>query len=293
MPRYLAYLLGVMFMLLAGGGSALLAQSASLTALDVTATIGTSTVVPIETTHSHESDGYSFGILHRSVDLTVDSVGLGAAIIAMQGVEASVPSFFDVNLSPTLPTLAPVATGGFTVGLFFDFTLTPTATRLPIGADQELLLVTYSVALTASAGVVDLEFSGAMGSPNVEIIAALSVPTATPGQPDPVEVIPTTIDGVLTIANAPFLRGDLNDSGHYSLIDGITLLYRMFGLQAAGTCADAEDMNDDGTINLVDPLDFFSYLFAGGSPPPAPFVACGDDATPLTTLGCASSGSCP
>ena len=119
-------------------GGSLDAQTASLTASDVTATIATTTSIPITTSHSHEADGYSFGLLLREPEVTVISVELGAAVLTLQASEASVPSFFDVNLSPSLPTLTPAATGGFTVGLVFDFSLTPVATRLPIGNDQEI-----------------------------------------------------------------------------------------------------------------------------------------------------------
>ena len=277
--------------LLLGAGVAN-AQTASMSVTSGTGAIGSAVDVSVLATHSHEADGFSLGILHRNADVTINTVDIGAAIVALQGIDPTVPAFMDVNLTPALPALTPAATGGFTIGLILDFTTGPLV-RLPLGTDQEVLVIQYAIAPTAVAGTVDLEFNGSRGSPPVQILMVLSVPTADPAIFDPVEVTPTTTNGTLTIANSPFLRGDVNDSGHLSLVDGILLLYRMFGLQPAGTCLDAEDINDDGAISLQDPITLFTYLYGSGPMPAAPFPLCGDDGTPANSLGCTDSLFCP
>ena len=57
-------------------------------------------------------------------------------------------------------------------------------------------------------------------------------------------------------------------------------------------CLDALDSNDDGDVNLADPIFELAFLFTGGPAPMAPFLACGDDPT-ADTIGCAAFDSCP
>lgn len=53
------------------------------------------------------------------------------------------------------------------------------------------------------------------------------------------------------------------------------------------------DANDDGTLNISDPVYLLSYLFVGGGPPPPPFADCGEDPTP-DGLDCAGPlATCP
>lgn len=53
----------------------------------------------------------------------------------------------------------------------------------------------------------------------------------------------------------------------------------------APACADAGDVNDDGVLNLKDPLWLLVFLFLDGPPPPSPFPGLGPDPTP-DMLGC-------
>jgi hypothetical protein len=58
---------------------------------------------------------------------------------------------------------------------------------------------------------------------------------------------------------------------------------------------EAADLNDDGGVDLSDPIYLLLYLFEGGTPPPPPFDPTGKTAGPDPTpddLGCAQgSGS--
>ena len=54
------------------------------------------------------------------------------------------------------------------------------------------------------------------------------------------------------------------------------------------------DCDSDGEISLSDAVFNLNYLFLGGSPPPAPFDACGPaPAGPADELGCDSIDACP
>ena len=55
-------------------------------------------------------------------------------------------------------------------------------------------------------------------------------------------------------------------------------------------CLDAADINDDGAINIADPIFLLAYIFSGG-PAPSPPSACGADPT-ADAIDCVASG-CP
>ena len=45
-------------------------------------------------------------------------------------------------------------------------------------------------------------------------------------------------------------------------------------------CHDALDSNDDGALDIGDPIYLLTYMFGGGSPPPPPFGGtCGPEPT--------------
>jgi hypothetical protein len=90
-----------------------------------------------------------------------------------------------------------------------------------------------------------------------------------------------------------FRRGDCNDSGAFDLADPLTLLAVLFSGTAMGGCPDACEINDDGGLNIADVVYGLVYLFEGGQAPPAPFAACGDDATGGDPYDCDSFGACP
>ncbi len=101
----------------------------------------------------------------------------------------------------------------------------------------------------------------------------------------------------LTLPSSPrveaeglFLRGDVDQNGTLQITDPIgTLGYLFLGSRTPG-CLDAADANDDGALNLTDALFTLSFLFNSGAPIPAPYPDCGADRTP-DQLGCAEAHS--
>ncbi len=86
-----------------------------------------------------------------------------------------------------------------------------------------------------------------------------------------------------------FGRGDANaDGGLNVLVDAIFIYNYLIGQVPGGIpCEDAADVNDDGSINIVDVLYLLNFGFLPGSPPPpAPFLICGMDPTD-DSLDCA------
>ena len=88
------------------------------------------------------------------------------------------------------------------------------------------------------------------------------------------------------------MRGDCNANGAFNIADAIVSLNYLFG-QAAVTCLDACDVNDDEVINIADAVYKLGSLFSGGAMPLAPFPQCGQDPSGAEN-GCDSYGAtCP
>lgn len=95
------------------------------------------------------------------------------------------------------------------------------------------------------------------------------------------------------IVPAEFIRGDVNADGNVGISDGVDILNRLFGVTPGGfTCEQAADINDSAVVDVADAVIILTYLFLGGNEPPAPFPACGVDATP-DLLTCDDFAACP
>lgn len=97
---------------------------------------------------------------------------------------------------------------------------------------------------------------------------------------------PTTVDGQVDVQGAPvpcetyFVRGDANDDGGVNIADPIFVLATLFTGGPDAVCRKAADANDDGSINIADPVLALAFLFQAGPDPVAPFPSCGPDPTP-------------
>ena len=84
---------------------------------------------------------------------------------------------------------------------------------------------------------------------------------------------------------ATFVRGDADRNGFVLFEDVLTTLSSVLGepTPAIAECPEALDVNDDGKLDLADPISLIAYLFAAGPAPAAPFPEAGPD--PLPGLG--------
>ncbi len=78
-----------------------------------------------------------------------------------------------------------------------------------------------------------------------------------------------------------FIRADVNDDGRIDISDPIGVLQDQFmGVPARAPCRDALDSNDDGKVDISDSVFLLSYLFVGGLVIPPPHPKAGTDPTP-------------
>jgi len=119
---------------------------------------------------------------------------------------------------------------------------------------------------------------------------------------DPRWVIPPTGHGIPCPVNeilrvqvgarpaATFRRGELDGVDGLGVTDALLILHQfIFGVETRFDCEDILDVDDDGVINLTDPIVILRYQFQGGPSPVEPFDACGLDSTPDPLSECLDS----
>ena len=99
------------------------------------------------------------------------------------------------------------------------------------------------------------------------------------------------IEAVPNVMPPEFIRGDANDDGVLNIADPIAILGILFSGDPAAACADAVDVNDDGNHDISDPISALGALFSGGVIP-SPAGACGVDPTDTDPFDC-NGVSCP
>lgn len=94
---------------------------------------------------------------------------------------------------------------------------------------------------------------------------------------------------VVSAAEVPFLRGDVNNDQAVNIGDPIQLLAYLFGEGDPLDCMDAADVDDSGMIDIADAINELNYIFGGGVPPMPPGPTnCGFDPT-VDAISCVSS----
>jgi uncharacterized protein YjdB len=105
------------------------------------------------------------------------------------------------------------------------------------------------------------------------------------------EGVTGTASVTIISGSAAFVRCDPNEDGKNDISDAVWVLNELFLSGERVACRKACDCNADGSINLVDPMYCVEYQFLHGPLPPAPFPACGLEATE-TDLECPESKVC-
>ena len=154
---------------------------------------------------------------------------------------------------------------------------------IPPGDDVPYVRLNFLVKPGAEHGETEVRFEDGARGKGEAVNNAVTVANQT--------VIPdfassfVFVDGLLKIVPGvttfnKFTRGDANDDGAVDISDPVTTLGVLFLGEGTFLCQDAADSNDDGQIDISDPIGTLGALFLKTGTIPFPGTRdCGDDPT--------------
>ena len=102
--------------------------------------------------------------------------------------------------------------------------------------------------------------------------------------------VPNLILNLLAAPEISYRRGDVNADASVNIVDPIRLFDYLFAGASAPPCLKAGDADGSGRLTINDPVLVLSHLFSGASIP-EPFASCGVDSIP-SDLTCESFLPC-
>ena len=229
--------------------------------------------------------GYSMSMSHDPTLLSVMDLELAGEMLSVSPDYVS----FAIGNDNTANSSGDV---GWCMGVLYS--LDPVGGGVPGGPALETVTyetrklvarVTYEAACGdwQNSGVTDLQFEGLAlndSSPPIDnVVGVCGVVYA------PVLATPSAQVEIIKGPEQPlFIRGDCSNQGSINIQDAVLMLNYLFSSTEI-TCADACDADDDGLLNLVDPLFDLMFIMGLGPMPPAPAGVCGADPSP-DSLSC-------
>jgi hypothetical protein len=237
---------------------------------------------------SVDVQGWSYGVSFDTRELEATAGEPGADGAAVNG--GSGPEFksYDLDEAGAGP-----GGGGVTVGVVIDIDQGDEILRIGSRQTRHLDTITLRSKNVIPEGgatkTVDIRLIDNLGSP--EPIEVLVVVASDGIVPDFSDTLALTLQPRGTVEAQRFIRGDANDDDVVDIADGLWIINDLFYTGPDTACLRAADANDDDKVDVGDAMFIFNYqLQPERTPgnlfpqPPAPFPACGTDAT--STLAC-------
>ena len=140
---------------------------------------------------------------------------------------------------------------------------------IPNGA-QSLLAVTVSGPVPSSGGIRFAAGLTGEGQPVDNVF------TENGASAEVCNLATASLDVTFDVVGlGAFLRGDANDDGKVNIADPIWIINELFREGPATGCQVAADANADELVTLADAMYLIDYRFLGGAAPSAPFPECG------------------
>ncbi|MFN0059929.1 MAG: hypothetical protein ACKVX7_15840 [Planctomycetota bacterium] len=228
---------------------------------------------------------------HISIPIRWDELlGVASEITAVSlriVFDASILEFLDSTFDPAIVDAEPIFMDRQTCGDVITVAMVANPAQPFASPSQEFIRLEFLAHTALSAGnslTTEIFALAGMSCNGVTINNEVVVGTTSHS--------PQIEDSTVTLsAENCFVRGECN--GSLSISSAVFLLVYLLAGGATPTCLDACDSNDDGNLNLADPLYSLMYMFVPGSPPPvSPFPSCGLDPSP-DGLECAAFVGCP
>ncbi|HAK96568.1 MAG TPA: hypothetical protein DCM87_16655 [Planctomycetes bacterium] len=211
-------------------------------------------------------EGWSFAVCHWEDKASIAEFAPAADLDVLRGGDPV--DFLNIALVPG------DLRAGVTQAAIIDFGAKAYG-PYPQGID--LLHIRYRVAAETAIAFCDK----VLGNPPIANVIVIRGDSYAP--PPSQLAGATLVPGALA---AHFIRGDANRDNKVNIADAVALCWTAVG-RGPIPCEDAGDVNDNGRIDIADPIYLLMYLFAAGRPPASPFPQAGADLTPWDDLGCA------
>jgi hypothetical protein len=219
------------------------------------------------------SQGWSLGIQHDGAMLEIISATTLGTIAA--DVNDDPPGMrntgFEVSEIVDPARQTPAGRAGLVSAVVLSFVMNIT---LAPAEDNSVLIATYRAAEGVAAGdgegpmTTEIEFADGLqgaGQP-VQTVLTISGQTVNPGQKHPI-----TVEFTEDVPDV-FLRGDANNDGTVNIADPIYTINERVRQGPPFACEKAADSNDDDMVDLSDVMYTIAYRFLAGPTPPPPFV---------------------
>jgi len=193
----------------------------------------------------------------------------------------------DVNNNNRVPGSGGVDEGFVIAAALIDHTAN---IAIPANTDNVIALLHFTIRSDAAASSARLRFlDGGRGTTTLPISNTIGL--YDQGKYYVVREVQASsfilVDGRVNVLPdiAIFVRGDANEDGTLDISDPVTTLAFLYQNGPAPDCLEAADVNDDSLVDISDPIASLSYLFLSDDAPPAPYPAAGLDPT-ADSLGC-------
>jgi hypothetical protein len=239
---------------------------------DYTAVQGWSVAVALE----GDDVDFAYTVGPLPADVSAQSrAGTAAATVADGGYESGgfvQNQVVDPAKEPTSGALAGLGAQGKGVVSAVVLSFTSGATLPPRGVESVLKIPLEASAPSATAVLRCKSGLQGLGQP-VNNVATVKGETAEYCNADTSVTVAFDRGPAVNL----FVRGDPNNDGKVNIADPIWIVNELFRSGPPTLCQDAADANNDGSVDVSDVTYLIEYEFLGGSAPPAPFPACGED----------------
>jgi hypothetical protein len=231
-------------------------------------------------TRSDHLQGWSYGVTHDASILELVSVTTEGTAARTVFQESLIVAFDKVEqcLDPDPRCAHTKEGGGWISATLFPFAV---VSELPIRRNS-LAIARYTL-LRPPGRESFIQFSDRLrrvGSPPVSITLTVGGRSRVPT---------TLIEGYIVpwdaTSRTAFIRGDATGDGRLSIVDGVRIIHALLSSEDLD-CEDALDVDDGGSLDLIDALTLLRFLFEGGTS--LSIGICDRDVT-LDSLGCSRS----
>ncbi len=248
--------------------------------------------------HAGDVQGFQVSVTYDNTVLTFMPQPFAGTLFCCQGDLCPLGYFLDTDLEEiigldgvefmdvSLDSSLQPGVGWAAIGIIFDL-CSPIEGQTLLPGSQSILKLNFQLSSALAPGeCTTLDLVNGVGDPDpIDNFVIIQGLSFSPILEDGLVCVPEPGKDL-------FKRGDANDDGIVDLADPIFIINYLFVGGPEPHCLDAGDSNDDGNnLDVSDVIYTIQWMFSGGLPPPPPHPDCSPDPT-SDGLECVSYLSC-